>query len=72
MAVAHKDDYQMLKWAFKSKKSGRQRQEVILRDHGVRWAAFNVIPDWLPASKTVLDFMHNVFLGMILQLLLRD
>ena len=58
-----KDDYQMLKDAFRSRLAGPERQEVILRDRGVRWAAFNAISDWLPSSKTVLDFMHNVFLG---------
>jgi hypothetical protein len=59
-----KEDYQMLKSAYRSKTAPPQRQDVILRDRGVRWAAFNVISDWLPASKTVLDFMHNIFLGM--------
>jgi hypothetical protein len=64
LGVNDKDDYQMLKFAFKCKTAPAQRQDVILRDRGVRWAGFNVISDWLPASKTVLDFMHNIFLGM--------
>jgi len=41
------------------------RQAQILHDHGIRWSVLNLIPDWKPSSKTVLDFMHNIFLGMI-------
>ncbi len=25
----------------------------------------NMIPNWEPSSKTALDFMHNIFLGLI-------
>lgn len=63
-AFIEKDDYQMLKDAYRSKKAEPERQEVILRDCGVRWAAFNAISGWLPSSKTVLDFMHNIFFGL--------
>ena len=63
LACVEKDDNQLLKHAFRSKNAGPQRQDAILCDHGVRWAAFNSISSWLPASKTVLDFMHNIFLG---------
>ncbi|RDB30064.1 hypothetical protein Hypma_014106 [Hypsizygus marmoreus] len=62
---AMKDDFNLLKHAFRSKDAAPGRQNTILRDHGVRWAIFNTISDWLPSSKTVLDFMHNVFLGLI-------
>ncbi|KII86134.1 hypothetical protein PLICRDRAFT_115269 [Plicaturopsis crispa FD-325 SS-3] len=60
-----KDDYTMLRHAFASRVAGAARQFVILRDFGVRWATFNLIPGWLPSSKTALDFMHNIFLGLI-------
>ncbi|KAF9461452.1 hypothetical protein BDZ94DRAFT_1371533 [Collybia nuda] len=60
-----KDDFHLLKHAFKSRGAGPQRQMVILRDRSVQWAIFNTISNWLPASKTVLDFMHNIFLGII-------
>ncbi|KAF8223670.1 hypothetical protein L208DRAFT_1426005 [Tricholoma matsutake] len=39
--------------------------DTILQDSSVRWAVFNSILDWLPSSKTILDFMHNIFLGLI-------
>ena len=58
-----KDDHHLLKHAFQSKTAAPGRQDTILRDHGVRWATFNMISSWLPASKTVLDFMHNIFFG---------
>jgi len=41
------------------------RQAQILHDHGIRWSVLNLIPDWKPSSKTTLDFMHNIFLGVI-------
>ena len=59
-----KDDHEMLKHAFQSKNATAPRQNTILRDHGVRWSSINLLSDWLPSKKTVLDFMHNVFLGI--------
>ena len=56
----------MLKHAFSSKDVSERREEAILRDYGMRWSIMNVLPGWLPASQTVLDFMHNMFLGTCL------
>ncbi|KAH9922163.1 hypothetical protein B0H21DRAFT_701295 [Amylocystis lapponica] len=64
----HKDDYEMLKHAYRAKDVGPRRENAILRDHGVRWTIMNILAGWLPASKTVLDFMHNIFLGIIAHL----
>ncbi|KAH9940309.1 hypothetical protein B0H21DRAFT_697685, partial [Amylocystis lapponica] len=63
-----KDDYEMLKHAYRAKDVGPRRENAILRDHGVRWTIMNILAGWLPASKTVLDFMHNIFLGIIAHL----
>ncbi|KII92119.1 hypothetical protein PLICRDRAFT_461608 [Plicaturopsis crispa FD-325 SS-3] len=60
-----KDDYKMLRRAFESRVSGAAHQLVLLRDYGVRWVTLNLLSGWLPSTKTVLDFMHNVFLGLI-------
>ncbi|KAJ3508326.1 hypothetical protein NLJ89_g5817 [Agrocybe chaxingu] len=60
-----KDDQFLLKQAFRSRTAARARQNQILRDHGIRWSVMNVIPNWEPSSKTALDFMHNIFLGVI-------
>jgi hypothetical protein len=59
-----KDDYEMLKHAFQSKNAAAPRQNTILRDYGVRWSSIDLLSDWLPSKKTVLDFMHNIFLGI--------
>ncbi|KAH9948903.1 hypothetical protein B0H21DRAFT_689267 [Amylocystis lapponica] len=63
-----KDDYKMLKHAYRSKGVNPRRENAILRDHGVRWSSMNWLAGWLPSSKTVLDFMHNIFLGIIMHL----
>ncbi|KAH9921364.1 hypothetical protein B0H21DRAFT_701660 [Amylocystis lapponica] len=63
-----KDDYKMLKHAYRAKDVGPRRENAILRDHGVRWSIMNILAGWLPASNTVLDFMHNIFLGLIAHL----
>lgn len=60
-----KDDFAMLKHAFISKTAPSLRQNNILRDHGVWWAAFNILSDWLPSSKSARDFMHNIYLGLV-------
>ncbi|KAH9942644.1 hypothetical protein B0H21DRAFT_696303 [Amylocystis lapponica] len=62
------DDYNMLKHAYRAKDAGPRRENTILRDYGVRWSIMNILSGWLPASKTVLDFMHNIFLGIIAHL----
>ncbi|KAF5380388.1 hypothetical protein D9615_004710 [Tricholomella constricta] len=60
-----KDDYQLLRQAFSAKISSTRRQNKILKDYGVRWSVLNVLANWFPSSKTALDFMHNIFLGLI-------
>jgi hypothetical protein len=66
-----KDDHEMLKHAFRSKNAAAPRQNTILRDYGVRWSTMNLLSDWLPSKKMVLDFMHNIYLGIsLVQILL--
>ncbi|KAG1734770.1 hypothetical protein EDD22DRAFT_852445 [Suillus occidentalis] len=60
-----KDDYQMLRQSFYSKDATQARQDAILKDFGVRWSILNLISGWLPSKKSVLDFMHAIFLGII-------
>ncbi|KAG0698529.1 hypothetical protein DFH29DRAFT_877950 [Suillus ampliporus] len=60
-----KDDFHMLHQSFYSRDAGPARQEAILRDHGVRWSILNLLSGWLPSKKSVLDFMHCIFLDQI-------
>lgn len=63
--LTKKDDYQLLRQAFYSRDGTVPRQHTILKDHGIRWSVLNLIGDWFPSTKTALDFMHNIFLGLI-------
>ncbi|PPQ79796.1 hypothetical protein CVT26_012594 [Gymnopilus dilepis] len=65
-ACRKKDDSFLLKQAFISRDATSPRQNQILKDYGIRWSVMNMMPDWKPSSKTALDFMHNIFLGLIL------
>lgn len=56
---------QMLKQSFNSKDAAPQRQAHIVRHHGVRWSPLNAISGWLPSTNTVLDFMHNGYMGRV-------
>ncbi|KAG1888658.1 hypothetical protein F4604DRAFT_1877216 [Suillus subluteus] len=56
---------------FYSKDATQARQDAILKDFGVRWSILNLISGWLPSKKSVLDFMHAIFLGIISHLFIR-
>ncbi|KAF9056739.1 hypothetical protein BDP27DRAFT_1386299 [Rhodocollybia butyracea] len=62
---AAKDDFEMLKHAFASEDAAPQRKEYILSDQGVRWSPLNAISGWLPSIHTILNFLHNFFLGIV-------
>lgn len=63
-----KSDYPMLRHAFNAKDSTPAREKHILDSYGIRWTSLNFIPGRLPITNCVLDFMHNVFLGIICHL----
>lgn len=60
-----RQDYDMLKQKFYSKDAPIPRQSTILKNHGVRFSAFDWIPGWRPSRQTALDFMHCIYLGII-------
>lgn len=66
-----KDDYELLRHAFRSRDAPVWRQNQILKDYGIQWSTINLLPDWLPVKKTALDFMHAVFLGIIMHLFMQ-
>ena len=53
----------MLRHKYHAKDASTARQSTILAMHGVRWAALDWIPGWKPSKRTVLDFMHGIYLG---------
>ncbi|KZT29817.1 hypothetical protein NEOLEDRAFT_1055472 [Neolentinus lepideus HHB14362 ss-1] len=63
-----KNNFELLRQSFLSKDAQPRRQEQILNDYGIRWCIKNLLPGWLPSQKCALDFMHNVFLGIIAHL----
>jgi hypothetical protein len=63
--LKQKDDYHLLRQAFFSRDGTIPHQNSILKDHGIRWSVLNLLGDWFPSTKTTLDFMHNIFLGLI-------
>ncbi|KAG1861367.1 hypothetical protein C8R48DRAFT_673458 [Suillus tomentosus] len=64
----NKNNYHMLCQSFYSKDATPAHQVAMLQDHGVRFSILNVISGWLPLRKSALDFMHCIFLGIILHL----
>lgn len=67
-AYTLKDDRHLLRQAYLSRDATTQRQSAILKNHGIRWSTLNIVADWLPSQKTALDFMHDIFLGLIVYL----
>ncbi|KAK0429946.1 hypothetical protein EV421DRAFT_1669536, partial [Armillaria borealis] len=70
-SAERKDDYKLLQHAFRSCDAPIQCQNQILKDYGIWWSTVNLLPDWLPVKKTALDFMHAVFLGIIMYLFMQ-
>ncbi|KAF9464566.1 hypothetical protein BDZ94DRAFT_1353354 [Collybia nuda] len=60
-----KTDFSMLRQAFNAKDAAPAREKGILDGYGICWSPLNLIPGWRPVSLAVLDFMHNIFLGVI-------
>ncbi|KAF9455543.1 hypothetical protein BDZ94DRAFT_1179759, partial [Collybia nuda] len=60
-----KTDFSMLRQAFNAKDAAPAREKGILDGYGIHWSPLNLIPGWRPVSLAVLDFMHNIFLGVI-------
>ncbi len=58
--VVPKDDYELLRHAFRSRDAPIHHQNQILKDYGIRWSTVNLLPNWTPVKKTALDFMHAV------------
>ncbi|KZT25039.1 hypothetical protein NEOLEDRAFT_1156520 [Neolentinus lepideus HHB14362 ss-1] len=63
-----KDDFQLLRQSFLSKDAPPRRQDHILDNYGIRWCTKNLLAGWLPSTRCALDFMHNIFLGVIAHL----
>ncbi|THH10455.1 hypothetical protein EW146_g8367 [Bondarzewia mesenterica] len=63
--VMHNDwDLLMHVWKARSA-SSKMAHEVILKEHDIRWSALNEIPGWMPATCSLVDFMHNFYLSII-------
>jgi hypothetical protein len=56
----------MLHHAFNSQGAAPAHSKHILDSYGMHWSTLNLlISGWCPSTRAVLDFMHNIFLGVI-------
>ncbi|EIW80779.1 hypothetical protein CONPUDRAFT_57284, partial [Coniophora puteana RWD-64-598 SS2] len=60
-----KEDYKLLRQAFYARDAPLARQAQLLDDYGKRFVILDALPGWLPKTKTALDFMHAVYLGIV-------
>jgi len=60
-----KNDASLVQAGFQSRGAGKARQAVILKTAGARFSVMNTLPGWLPSTKSALDFMHCIFLGLL-------
>ncbi|KDQ09801.1 hypothetical protein BOTBODRAFT_97245, partial [Botryobasidium botryosum FD-172 SS1] len=61
-----KDDFAALQHAYESRDaSTKKKRKEILDDYGVQWSVLNLLACWLPILCAPVDFMHNMFLGII-------
>ncbi|KAI0092819.1 hypothetical protein BDY19DRAFT_903565 [Irpex rosettiformis] len=58
-------DWRYLKYKFQARDADADRREEIADIKGVRWSALDLLPGWLPAQNSPLEFMHSTFLGEI-------
>ncbi|KDQ50102.1 hypothetical protein JAAARDRAFT_63386 [Jaapia argillacea MUCL 33604] len=64
-------DFSTKRMIFNCSDATERRQTSILDNYGVRWSILNILASWLPATKCALDFMHNIFLGVISHLFMQ-
>ncbi|TFK59244.1 hypothetical protein BDN72DRAFT_946510 [Pluteus cervinus] len=62
---APKEDFAVLKHAYRYKEADTEDQQTLLDYNGFRWARLNLLSSWLPTSKNLIDFMHNIYLGTV-------
>ncbi|KAL1724248.1 hypothetical protein EV715DRAFT_268831 [Schizophyllum commune] len=60
-----RDPARYLKYSFRSKELGLEREEEIFTRRGVRYSVMHELPGWLPGITGVVDFMHCVYLCMV-------
>ncbi|KDQ21303.1 hypothetical protein BOTBODRAFT_40142 [Botryobasidium botryosum FD-172 SS1] len=61
-----KADADDLQYAFEARNATTAaHRKRILDDHGVRWSVLNLLAFWLPIACAPLDFMHNMYLGIM-------
>ncbi|KAG1817167.1 uncharacterized protein BJ212DRAFT_1446741 [Suillus subaureus] len=60
-----RDAWHNVKYAFRSHYLDDDDQKEIFEHCGVHWLVFNLIPGWLTAINSVVEFMHCVYLCMV-------
>jgi hypothetical protein len=57
-----RDAWRYVKYAFRSRSLDDNDRKEIFERRGVHWSVFNLIPGWLTAVNSVVEFMHCVYL----------
>ncbi|KAG2743727.1 hypothetical protein P692DRAFT_20704639, partial [Suillus brevipes Sb2] len=60
-----RDAWRYVKYAFRSRSLDDDDRKEIFERRGVHWSVFNLIPGWLTAVNSVVEFMHCVYLCMV-------
>ncbi|GJE95314.1 hypothetical protein PsYK624_114980 [Phanerochaete sordida] len=61
-----RDDWDQMKHAEESRRAtSKKARKDILDAFGVRYTGFNAMPGWLGILKSIIDFMHNFYLGIV-------
>ncbi|KAL7283633.1 hypothetical protein ACG7TL_003069 [Trametes sanguinea] len=61
-----RDDWQQLCWGFMSKSAtSKTARKHILDEGGSRHTILNELPGWMPIQTNAIDFMHNIYLGIV-------
>ncbi|KIK38853.1 hypothetical protein CY34DRAFT_14791 [Suillus luteus UH-Slu-Lm8-n1] len=59
------DAWHYVKYAFRSHSLDDDDRKEIFEHRGVHWSVLNLIPGWLTAVNSVVEFMHCVYLCMV-------
>ena len=64
IAFVLRDDWEQMKHAEESRRATSiKARKQILDEHGVRYTILNSIPGWMNILRSIIDFMHNFYMG---------
>jgi hypothetical protein len=58
----YREKWRYIKYAYRSRNTDPDGADDIAARRGVRWSVIDELPDWFPSGKSVIEFMHCVYL----------